>query len=281
MVIVIASGKGGTGKTTVATNLALSLASNEHVQFLDLDVEEPNAHIFLKPGGMHQEKVNKKVPRVDYDICTFCELCADVCAFNALVVLHGEVLFFSELCHSCGACSYLCPTKAIEEEEQQIGVIESAELENISFHQGKLNIGEVAAPAVISVLKQCLKRDGTVIMDAPPGTSCSVIESVRGVDFCILVTEPTPFGLSDLKLMVELLKQLQIQAGIIINRYQEGRTEVEDYAREEGIPVLARIPFDRKIAACYSEGRPFIRSLPGYAGILAGLLPRIQRLVGV
>jgi len=280
MVIVVASGKGGTGKTTVATNLALSLASHQRVQFLDLDVEEPNAHIFLKPQDLHQEKVNKKVPRVDYDKCTFCGLCADVCAFNALVVLHGEVLFFSELCHSCGACSYFCPADAIREDDREIGVIESAELDNISFHQGKLDIGEVAAPAVISVLKQRLKRDGTVIMDAPPGTSCSVIESVKGVDFCVLVTEPTPFGLSDLKLMVELLKQLQIPAGIIVNRYQEGRTEVEDYARVEGIQVMARIPFDRKIATCYSEGRPFIKVLPGYAGTFAGLLPRIEGLVG-
>lgn len=280
MVIVVASGKGGTGKTTVATNLALSLSSHQRVQFLDLDVEEPNAHIFLKPQDLHQEKVNKKVPRVDYDKCTFCGLCADVCAFNALVVLHGEVLFFSELCHSCGACSYFCPADAIREDDREIGVIESAELDNISFHQGKLHIGEVAAPAIISALKQRLKRDGTVIMDAPPGTSCSVIESVKGANFCVLVTEPTPLGLSDLKLMVELLKQLQIPAGIIVNRYQEGRTEVEDYARVEGIQVMARIPFDRKIATCYSEGRPFIKVLPGYAGTFAGLLPRIEGLVG-
>lgn len=280
VVIVTASGKGGTGKTTVATNLALSLAAHQPVQFLDLDVEGPNAHIFLKPQELRQVEVNKKIPQVDYNKCNFCGLCADICAFNALVVLDDEVLLFSELCHACGACSYLCPQKAMREKNQSVGVIELAEIDNISFGQGKLNIGEVAAPLVIAALKQYIKRDGMVIMDAPPGTSCSVIESVRDVDFCILVAEPTPFGVSDLQLMVELLEQLNISAGIIVNRYQERCNAIEDYARQKGIPILAHIPFDRQIAACYAKGQAFTRSLPQYSEIFTEVLSRIEGLVG-
>lgn len=280
MVIVVASGKGGTGKTTVATNLVLNLASHRPVQFLDLDVEEPNAHIFLPPGDWQQIKVGKQIPRVEYDRCTFCGLCAEVCAFNALVVLDDEVLLFPEMCHSCGACIHLCPTAAIFEEEREIGVVEQTEMDNITFHHGKLNVGEVTTPEVIAAVKEHLQADGITIMDAPPGTSCSVIESVRGADFCLLVTEPSPLGLSDLKLMVELLELLHLPAGMVINRYQEGLDDVENFAREKGIPVLARIPFDREIAACYSEGRPFVKNLPEYAAVFDDLWNQIEGLVG-
>jgi len=279
VVIVVASGKGGTGKTTVATNLAASSAEHQPVQFLDLDVEEPNAHVFLKPEISERTEVYTQVPSVDYGLCNLCGLCGDVCAFNALVPLTEEILFFPELCHSCGVCSYFCPKKAISEVEREVGVIEGAEIDNIVFAQGKLHIGEVAAPTVIQALKHRIMKNRLVIMDAPPGTSCSVVEAVRGADFCLLVTEPTPFGLSDLKLMVDLVGQLEIPAGIIINRYREGWDRIDCYAEERGIPVLMRIPFDREIAFCYAEGRLFTRSLPRYAGMFAGLVGKIEGLV--
>ncbi len=279
MIIAVASGKGGTGKTTVATNLAVSEACRRPVQFLDLDVEEPNAHLFLKPEIRERMAVCSRVPRIDYQSCNLCGICGDVCAFNALVPLAEEVLFFPELCHSCGACSYFCPEKAIDEVEREIGVIEKGQTGDMAFAHGKLSIGEVAAPTVIKSLKQHVAKDALVIMDCPPGASCPVVESVKNADFCLLVTEPTPFGLSDLKLMVDLLDELKIPAGIVINRYREGWDRIDRYAEEIGIPVLMRIPFDREIAFSYAEGILFTRRLPGYGGMFSGLVGKIEGLV--
>jgi MinD superfamily P-loop ATPase len=282
MVIVVASGKGGTGKTTVATNLALYLSPGYNLSFMDLDVEEPNAHIFLKPREAKDTPVNKKIPRINYDKCTFCGLCADICVYNALAVLKNkvnEVMVFPEMCHSCGACMELCPEDAISEIDYKIGHIKFADLPGIRFYEGNLNVGELAAPEVIAQVKKYINHEDLTIMDAPPGSSCSVVESVKNVDFCILVTEPTPFGLSDLKIMVDLLKKLSIPTGIIINQYEEGQTLIEDYAREKNVPILARIPFDREIAHYYSTGIPFITSMPGYKDIFAGIIPEIKELV--
>ena len=258
MIISIASGKGGTGKTTVATNLALFLSGrkSQDVQFLDCDVEEPNARIFLKPEIQKSQPVNLLIPQVDRDKCTFCGECARVCAFNAIVVLEKEVLTFPELCHGCGGCSLLCPENAISEKEREIGVLEEGRTGSVRFVQGRLNIGEPMATPLIRAVKKTIGPDGITIIDVPPGTSCPVIESVNGSDFCLLVTEPTPFGLHDLKLAIELLKKLKIKHGVLINRAGIGDDRVKDYCDSQGVPVLAQIPYNREVAVLYSRGIP-------------------------
>ena len=235
MIIAVASGKGGTGKTLVSTSLALS--TDSPVQLLDCDVEEPNAHIFIKPTLDHRETVYIPIPRVNEGKCTFCGKCAEVCAFNAIAVIKNKVLVFPELCHGCGACSYLCPEDAISEEGKEIGVVERGKAGNIDFVHGKLNVGEPMAPPLIRCVKQKTDHQRTVIIDVPPGTSCPVIEAISGSDFCLLVTEPTPFGLNDLVLAVEVVRKLDIPFGIVINRCDLGDEETQKYCLAENIPI--------------------------------------------
>lgn len=337
MIISIASGKGGTGKTTVSTNLALSLNG---VQFLDCDVEEPDAHIFLKPKIESRKTVSIPVPHVDEAKCNLCGKCAQVCAYNAIAVvnpirrskneigvdkenssisetkphkeLKGKVLIFPELCHGCGGCKLLCPEKAISEVDKDIGVIEFGESKAIQFVHGKLNIGEVLSPALIRAVKEYInpalpkkpkssitkknwrtlpllenihklkdERKGgvnptrTVIIDVPPGTSCPVIEAIKGSDYCILVTEPTPFGLNDLILAVEVLKKLKIPFGVVINRAGIGDDKVDQYCHNYKIPVLMYIPFDKEIAIAYSKGIPIVEVKPKYIQEFGKLFKKI------
>jgi MinD superfamily P-loop ATPase len=271
--VSVASGKGGTGKTTVATNLALYLASDKsnQVRFLDCDVEEPNAHIFLKPRIEKKRPVSLLIPEIDRRKCTFCGECAKVCAYNAIVVLKKEVLTFPELCHGCGGCSLLCPEHAISEKERSIGVLEEGRAGSIEFIQGRLNIGEPMATPLIRAVKKTINPQGITLVDVPPGTSCPVIESIRGSDFCLLVTEPTPFGMNDLKLAVELLKELKIKHGVLINRAGIGDDTTRDYCRREGVPILAEIPFDREIAVLYSRGIPLWKNGEHYQKIFCDL----------
>ncbi len=259
MKIAVASGKGGTGKTTVSVNLALSI---DNVQYLDCDVEEPNAAIFLKPKISEHLPVEILVPVIDEVKCDYCRKCAKLCAFNALVVLRDCTLLFPEMCHGCGGCMYICPQKAITEQHRKIGVVERGTSGNIDFIQGFLNVGEPMAPPIIKKERSLIDNSKNVILDAPPGTSCPVIETIRNTDFCILVTEPTPFGLNDLVLAVETVREIKVPFGVIINQDGIGDDEVDKYCNKEGIPILMRIPWDRRIAEAYSKGEPAIRVFP-------------------
>ena len=262
MIISVASGKGGTGKTLVATSLALSLKDTCRVQLLDCDVEEPNDHLFLQPVITESEAVCIPVPKVDYGRCNFCGDCARVCAYKALAVVPGSVLVFAQLCHGCGACSYLCPGGAISEEGREMGVVESGNAGGIDFVQGRLTVGEAMAVPVIRRVKAKINRDRLAILDVSPGTSCPVVEAIGNSDYCLLVTEPTPFGLHDLELAVETVRQLGIPCGVIVNRAVSGETLVHEYCSREGIPVLLDIPLDREIAHLYSEGVTLVRGMP-------------------
>jgi MinD superfamily P-loop ATPase len=276
MIISIASGKGGTGKTMVATNLALSIGK---CQLLDCDVEEPNAHIFLDPQIMEFHSVGLPIPQVDLEKCTYCGKCAEVCQFSAIAVIKKNVLTFPELCHGCGACSLLCPADAITEVERKIGILEIGKSDGIRFIHGILEISEAMSPPLIRAVKDAASNNGPTIVDVPPGTSCPVIEAVRGSDFCLLVTEPTPFGLNDLILAVEMLRILKIPFGVAINRSDVGDDKVDDYCNREDIPILMKIPMDRDLAVAYSNGIPFVVAKPGWKAEFTKLLEDIKRIV--
>jgi MinD superfamily P-loop ATPase len=278
MQIAVASGKGGTGKTLIATSLAISLRDIYDVQLLDCDVEEPDDKIFIRPDGITQEPVYMTNPSVDENLCTYCGKCAEVCAFNAIVVIKNHILTFSNLCHSCGACSYLCPEGAITESNREIGVMETGSSGNLEFIQGILTVGEAMATPVIDQVKKKAGKEKVVIVDTPPGTSCPVVHSVTGSDFCLLVTEPTPFGLNDLVLAVETLKTLGIQCGIIINRSGENDSLIESYCEEENIPVLMKIPLDTEIARLYSKGITLAEGMPTWKEIFITLFNNIEEI---
>ena len=279
MIISIASGKGGTGKTLVATSLALSLKDNHKVVILDCDVEEPNDHILLKPVITGSEPVNIQVPGIDEKKCTYCGKCAKVCVYHAIAVLGDHVLTFPQLCHGCGACSYLCPEKAISEEPRQTGVVEWGHSDGVGFVHGILTVGEAMAPPVIRKVKEHANGNGIVIRDVSPGTSCPVVESIKGSDFCILVTEPTPFGLNDLALAVETVRKLEIPCGVVLNRAGVGNAGVEEYCRKEKIPILFTIPLDTEIARLYSRGIPLVDGMPQWKNRFGQLFDRIKEIV--
>ncbi len=277
MIISIASGKGGTGKTTVSTNLALALGAR--VELLDCDVEEPNAHLFLKPEIRRSEKVETPVPQVDLSKCTFCKKCQEICRFNALAVVGKQVLVFAELCHSCGGCMLICPEGAISETGRELGMINFGERDGIGFINGKMRVGEAMSPPLIKKVRSAADPKRLTIIDAPPGTSCPVIAAMNDTDFVLLVTEPTPFGLHDLKLAVEAVKLLGIPAGLVVNRSDLGTEEVFRYAEKEGIPVLMSIPFDRRIAEAYSQGKMIVEEMPQWREKFVELFEKIETLI--
>jgi len=279
VIISVASGKGGTGKTLVATSLALSLQNGKPVQFLDCDVEEPNAHIFLKPSLDHKQMVSIPIPQVDEEKCTHCGKCAEVCAYNAIAVIGEKVLIFPELCHGCGACSYLCPEDALSEVGKEVGVLEAGQSKGIEFVHGKLTVGEAMAVPVIREVKKHINRDRLAIIDVSPGTSCPVVEAVGDSDFCLLVTEPTPFGLNDLTLAVDMLNKLDIPSGVVINRDGVGDSNVEEYCYKEGVPILLRIPLDIEIAQLYSKGITLVEGMPQWQEAFIKLYNDIERIV--
>ncbi len=257
MNIVVASGKGGTGKTTVAVNLALAL-DQEKTQLLDCDVEEPNAHLFLKPVFDKSREVGIPVPAINLAQCSFCGRCSEVCAFNALAVLKNQVMVFEELCHGCGGCAYLCPERAITERHRPIGIIESGKAGKLDYGHGRLNPGEAMSPPLINAVKKMSNPEKITIIDAPPGTSCPVVSAVKGCDYCVLVTEPTPFGLNDLDLAFQMVNKLDIPAGAVINRSDLGDGKVEEYCQIKNLPLLQKIPFDRALAELYACGEPVV-----------------------
>jgi len=276
-IISVASGKGGTGKTSVAVNMALSMGN---VQLLDCDVEEPNAHLLLHPEINRVEPVYIPVPVVDEELCDRCGKCAEACQYNAIFVSSEKILIFPELCHSCGGCALVCPKKAIGEEKYRIGTLNLGSAGDLKLVYGELEIGEPMATPVIKEVKRQTEEGRDVIIDSPPGTSCPVIEAVRGSDYCILVTEPTPFGLYDLKIMVQVLESMEMPFGVIINRADIGDKKVYEYCGEKDITILLEIPFQRRIAELYSKGTPFSLEMPEWKKEFEALFNKIRKGVG-
>ncbi len=281
MRIAIASGKGGTGKTTIATSLALSLAGAGSAPppiFVDCDVEAPNAHLFLEPRLAHTQPVGILIPSVDEARCSHCGKCAEVCAYHAIAVLGQKTLVFPQLCHGCGSCTAICPEGAISEAFDPIGVIERGPARSgIDFRRGVLDIGKpMAVPIIRELQRQVAPLPGqTVILDAPPGTSCPVVATMRAADYLLLVTEPTPFGLHDLKLAAQVAAELNLPAGVIVNRDNGSFPDLEQFCASSGLPILMRIPFGREIAAGIAQGKTLIDIQPGYADAFRALFHRI------
>jgi len=277
MRVAIASGKGGTGKTTVSANLAVTWSRlEEKVTYADCDVEEPNGHLFLKPSIDKTEQIGALVPEVNFDLCDGCGKCGEICNFSAIVVLAGKPLTFPELCHSCGGCSLVCEPKAIKEIPRNIGIVETGSVGDLNFVSGKLRIGEAMSPPLIREVKRAIPANEHAVIDAPPGTSCPVVEVVKDSDYVLLVTEPTPFGLNDLKLAVEMVRKLNLRYSVLLNRAGSGDDRVNDYCRKEDIDLIAEIPDDRKIAESYSRGELLVDALPQYELLFKRLVDSIK-----
>ncbi|MCK4456860.1 MAG: ATP-binding protein [Thermoplasmata archaeon] len=276
MKISVASGKGGTGKTTIAVNLALSI---DNAMLIDCDVEGPNSHIFFKEPMVKLKDVSIPAPEFDLDKCTYCGECAEFCQYNAIAIVGEKVLFFEELCHGCGGCKIICPEDAITEVDHHIGIIEKGGSKDIVLYDGLLNIGEPFGVPLIRELKQFADDSKTTIFDSPPGTACPAVEAMRDTDFCILVTEPTPFGLHDLTLTVDVIREIGTPFGVVVNRDGIGDDRVERYCVNENIPLLSKIPNDLHIARLYSRGVSIVEGLPEYKATFAGLHDKIKEMV--
>jgi MinD superfamily P-loop ATPase len=277
LILSVASGKGGTGKTSVAVNIAISAGN---VQLLDCDVEEPNAHLLLHPEIVGEEPVYTLIPSLDERLCDHCGKCSNFCQYNAIFATHEKVLIFPELCHGCGGCILVCPKGAIKEGKHRIGTLKRGYKGDLELVYGELEVGEPMATPLIRQVKRFIDKSKNVILDAPPGTSCPVIETVKGSDFCILVTEPTPFGLHDLKITVQVLEDMAIPFGVVVNRAGIGDRKVYDYCNGKGIPILLEIPYERKIAELYSKGVPFSLEMTEYKESFQSLFNDARRLAG-
>ena len=270
MKIAIASGKGGTGKTTLAVNLAVALAAEGSVGLLDCDVEEPDCHLYLRPPSFVTESVGTLVPAIDEAACTGCGLCAGACEFNALLALPKMPLLLPELCHSCGVCAFVCPEEAVSEVTRPIGLVLTCQIDGIYLRWGRLHVGEARSTPVIRAVKDlgAAPLPETLIVDCPPGVACPMVESLKGVDFAVLVTEPTPFGLHDLILAVETVRLLEVPFGVVVNRAGIGDSRVEAFCTAENISILMEIPDDRSIAETGSRGEVFAATNEDFASTL-------------
>jgi MinD superfamily P-loop ATPase len=277
MRIAVASGKGGTGKTTVATNLAkMAAARGCAVAYLDCDVEEPNGHLFLKPTMERRQSINKLIPAVDLDRCAFCGHCSQACRYGAIACVNKQVLIFTELCHSCGGCILACPVDAMHEIAKPIGELRMGAAGSVRFVEGRLNVGEAMSPPAIRAVKAVSCEANLTILDCPPGTSCPAIEGIRGSDLVLLVTEPTPFGLNDLRLAVEMVRALKISMAVVLNRCDIGDEQVRRYCDDQCIPIWAEIADDRAVAETYSRGELACDAVRSFAGAIGALLTRIS-----
>ena len=272
MIIAVASGKGGTGKTTVA--LSLAAAFDSPIQLLDCDVEEPNLHLFLRGAVQEEETVTVLVPVVDKSLCTSCGDCSEFCAYNAIACFeHRQPIIFQELCHSCGGCSKVCSRGAIREVTRRVGTIKKIQTDGaISLIEGRLDVGQASAVPVIQAVKAHLHNDLPAILDAPPGTSCPVVATLKGADFVLLVAEESSFGLHDLKLSVDMVRSLDIPFAVLLNRESTDSSLIRTFCSQEQIQLLLGIPEDRRIAEACSRGELLLDALPEYR-------PRFQTLL--
>ncbi len=278
MIIAVASGKGGTGKTTVAVNLALALSTTESVQFVDCDVEAPNAHLFLDPQFNTADVVSKRLPDIDSATCTQCGACVEACEFNALALMGGRMLRYDSLCHGCGRCGLVCPAGAIGETSHQLGCVETGRSRGFPFARGVLHVGETMATPIIHALKKEIDASATAILDAPPGTACPMIATLHGADVALLVTEPTLFGLHDLNAAVDVARTLEVPIAVVINRAGIGDHQVAAYCQEQSIPILATIPYDRSIAQAYAIGTPLIDAVPSWKAHFLEMAARVKEV---
>lgn len=274
MKIAILSGKGGTGKTTVATNL---LSVSESGVLIDTDVEEPNSHLFLKPQIQKTEAIKKRYPIVDESLCTLCGACGDFCRFNAILPAKKEVLVFKELCHDCGGCQLVCPNDAIRYKERSIGMVYTGKtITGHDMHYGELSVGEISGVPIIERLREITDQEDLVFIDCPPGTACSTVAAIESTDFAILVAEPTPFGVSDMKMVVELLRGLGIDMGVVVNKDGLGDQEIYQYCESENIQILGRIPFKKEYARKYAGGNLISQVDDEYKSIVEGILKQVM-----
>lgn len=278
LIIAVASGKGGTGKTTVSANLACAAAEAGHeVSYLDCDVEEPNGHLFLKPRIGRRTQVYIPVPEVDPGKCTSCGACGEICQYSAILCINKNVLTFEKMCHGCGGCRLVCPAAAITEKGREIGIVEEGRAGGIAFLHGRLNIGEAMSPPLIKAVRSAGQNGVLSIIDAPPGTSCPVITAIKGVDYVLLVTEPTPFGLNDLGIVLDMVQKLGIPHAIVVNRSDPDNNLARDFCRERGGRILAEIPDDRRVAEAYSRGDLAFAAVPGYRERFKELLISVEK----
>lgn len=274
MKIAVLSGKGGTGKTLVSTNLAAVLKKSVYV---DCDVEEPNGHLFFKPDSIETKKISVKIPLVEEDLCTACRECVDFCRFNALALVANKLVVFEDICHSCGGCMRLCPEGALSEKDKVIGEINKGISAGVKVYSGILNAGEVSGvPIIDGLLKAIEDEKDPVFIDCPPGSACIVMESIRDADYCILVAEPTLFGLHNLKMVYELVKLFDKPHGIVINKYFEHDNPIKEFARKNGIKVLGEIPYDPELGELNSNAQIAVRENKRFQVLFEDLLKTVE-----
>lgn len=277
MKIAVLSGKGGTGKTLVSVNLA---AAAEKAVYIDCDVEEPNGHLFFKPKDIKSEKVSIRIPVVDEKLCNGCRKCVDFCQFNALAYISNKLKLFNEVCHSCGGCVMICPQKALSEKEKTIGEVQKGTSENVKVYTGILNTGQASGvPIIKKLLDSSRAEEGMTFIDCPPGSACIVMESIKDADYCILVAEPTLFGVHNLNMVYELVRIFGKKHGAVLNKSLEGDNPAEKFCIEKGIKILGKIPFDNELGKLNSEAKILVRENKKYNELFSSLLQILTKEV--